>query len=299
MFSLLESIKIYLNLRHCVFVLGINRHELERNIASVLPEPLVADQRQVRAHEYIEKLCGNVIRLPYPSKEAVKKLVSKWLGTLDESGRTELVRLVDTHFFLPSNPRRIKMWCNTVIQFYDHRVTALKMAPDLAELPALSLIASLHTFYPGLHQSLATAPTFLMALKKWCDASQRMVPELDVFEGLMRVFVMPSFITHLSPLETEAQADFSAGSYREQSLQKWELARAARLHALTPYLRRAYGWAGDLEDPTDDDNAAEPVPPQRIPLLTDPSSLQYFHPQGLVAGETIAETQIKPYLHLD
>ncbi len=297
MFSLLESIKIYLNLRHCVFVLGINRHELERNIASVLPEPIVADQRQVRAHEYIEKLCGNVIRLPYPNPASQPKLVDKWLGTLDDPGREELVRLVNAHAFLPLNPRRIKMWCNTAIQLYDNRVAVLGAAPDVAELAALALVASLHTFYPVLHQSLATAPSFIMSLKKWCDATQRIEPDLDVFDCLLRVFVMPPFITSASKAEFEAVADYQNAHHRTENLQKLEAARSARLESLNPILKRAYGWAGDL-DPAED-QAAEPAQPQRIPLLTDPSSLQYFHPQRLVADETISEAHIILYLLLN
>ena len=267
MFSLLESIKIYLNLKHCVFVLGINRHELERSIAAVLPEPPISDQRLVRAHEYLEKLCGNVIRLPYPSPQGQGKLVEKWLGALgDDLSREGLVSLVERHAFLPLNPRRVKMWCNTVLQLFGCRYRQLNAAPHAEELPALALVATLHTFHPSLHQALASAPSFLLALKMWCNATRPIEPELEVFDGILRIFVEPGLLTF--PMTEEQKM---------------------------PILKRAYGWHNSLDD---DQTTAEAPRSARIPLLTDPSSLQYFHAQRLVADEEITEAHISPYLHI-
>ena len=296
MFSLLESIKIYLNLKHCVFVLGINRHELERNIASILPEPLIDGQREVRAHEYIEKLCGNIIRLPYPSATAQQMLVNKWLRTLDAPSREALVALVGEHECLPLNPRRIKMWCNTVIQLFEHRYAELRSAPAATEFPALALVACLHSFYPCLHQGLQSAPSFWGAIKKWCVAEQRMEPDLKVFEGLMRVFVMPRFIMTVSEEEREATYEYEHTSHGGISNSYYEAERR-RLDRLAPILNRAYAGLDDTSEV--DDKAAEPPGPKPIRLLTDPSSLQYFHPQRLAARAQITEKLITHYLHLD
>jgi len=299
MFSLLESIKIYLNLTHCVFVLGINRHELERNIASVLPEPLAPDQRQVRAHEYLEKLCGNVIRLPYPSSEGQARLVNKWLSALDDASREEMLRLVTGHGFLPLNPRRVKMWCNTVLQLFECRAVEEKAAPPTEEMPALALAATLHTFFPSLHQALASAPSFLLALKTWCIAERRIEPDLEVFDGIMRVFVNAAFITTQDRDEREAVADYRKGITPDKSLEKFERARSRREDRLKPILKRAFGWSGSLDaEPESEEKSPAPKKSERIPLLTDPSSLQYFHAQRLVADEEITEAQITLYLHI-
>jgi hypothetical protein len=297
MFSLLESIKIYLNLEKCVFVLGINRHELERNIASVLPEPIERDQRQIRAHEYIEKLCGNIVRLPYPSPKAQPLLVNKWLSALDDIRREEILRLITDHAFLPLNPRRIKMWCNTVMQLHDHRVMESGSAPPVEEMPALALAAALHTFYPALHQGLATSTSFLVAIKQWCDAEIRFEPDLEVFSGLSRNFVRPQYITSLGRAEREAINDHKSGVKSDYVNPKFEAARAGRIRELEPILKRAYAWTGEIDSIKD--KGAEAPEKTMIPLLTDPSSLSYFHPQRLVAEESITEAQIKPYLHLD
>lgn len=266
MFSLLESIKIYLNLEKCVFVLGINRHELERNIASVLPEPIEPHQRQIRAHEYIEKLCGNIVRLPYPSPKAQPLLVKKWLGALDDICREELLRLIKDHAFLPLNPRRIKMWCNTVMQLHDHRVMETRAAPPVEEMPALALAAALHTFYPALHQGLATSSSFISALKRWCDAELRFEPELEVFAGIARVFIRPPFITTLSRHEKEAVEDVAkATEAKERDINKFEAARADRLRVLEPILKRAYGWSGEITG-AKDSNAEAPRKSEHPPF---------------------------------
>ena len=61
-FRLLEGIKIYLNLDNCVFVLGLNRREIERAIEKFLPSAPGSDKGEIklRAQEYLEKLCNNL-----------------------------------------------------------------------------------------------------------------------------------------------------------------------------------------------------------------------------------------------
>jgi len=287
MFSLLESIKIYLNLRHCVFVLGINRHEVERGIISVLPEAPALDQRQVRSHEYIEKLCGNVIRLPYPNKVSQKKMLDAWLH-LDSSHKENdfLIHVADIAVafgVLPQNPRRIKMWCNTVLQMYEHRLKEIgeKLPNGVlfsnkpmvnGEASALVLMACLYTFYPVLHQAMVSCEdqSFLGTLDQWCQADRYF--DLAIFDGVYRVFAFPSLIQDI----------------KDHLSQKIEC-RDAEL------LRRYYAQPAAKVD----DRGVEPPTESFIPLLTDPSSLSYFHPQLLVAAESITEAQIKPYLHLD
>lgn len=270
MFSLLESIKIYLNLHHCVFVLGINRHEVERGIASVLPEAPSEDQRQVRSHEYIEKLCGNILRLPYPGKESLKCMLQEWLHLKSFHKDNELlekaVSVTVQYGVLPQNPRRIKMWCNTMLHMHEHRLKKAAEPPSVSEAAALVLMACLYTYYPVLHQAMAACDeaSFLLTLKAWCQAEKDF--DLAICDGIRRVFAMPAMIRSINPTGPNAEI-----------------------------LRRAYLQPS----PAGDDRGPEPTPDNRIPLLTDPSSLSYFHPQRLVVDESITGAQIKHYLHLD
>lgn len=278
MFALLESIKIYMNLRHCVFVLGVNRHEVERGIISILPEPLASDEKHARANEYIEKLCGNMVRLPYPSESAQKKLVTKWLAGLDDHSREDLIDLLSRHRFLPQNPRRIKMWCNTVLQLHAHRQEELREAPPTEEIPSLALVACLHTFYPQLHQVLATTTGFLPVLQRWCHAEDQM--SLEILGCVKRVFVMPALISRLEgDRKLYRSVQLPAPSYISETLD------------------RAY--LSSMTDSDETEKQPAPVTPQRIPLISDPSSLHFFHPQSLVDKETITEKLIVPYLHLN
>ncbi len=100
-FRLLEGIKIYLNLSSCVFILGINRREIERAIAKFIPSAPKGDKSGgdgkaddakgdtggagggdevlVRAQEYLEKLCSMIWPLPMPSRQQQAALVAHWL----------------------------------------------------------------------------------------------------------------------------------------------------------------------------------------------------------------------------
>jgi hypothetical protein len=289
MFSLLESIKIYLNLRHCVFVLGINRHELERGIASILPEPLKEDQRHIRAHEYIEKLCGNVLRLPYPGKTSQAQLLQRWL-LLDSRFKenkllAKVVCLATDTSALPQNPRRMKMWCNSILHLYSHRVqtSGIKMPngdfqePPCEEGPALTLAGCLYTFYPELYQAMVSdaESSFMSTLHDWCLAEKPM--DLIIFKDLRRVFASAQLIAVLIDEENRVANGLPASSEAE-------------------LLKRYY-----IRPDPDEEKNAEPAPPKPVPLLTDTASLQFFHPQRLVAQTELKvfEATIRPYLNLD
>ncbi|HUL10622.1 MAG TPA: P-loop NTPase fold protein, partial [Methylococcaceae bacterium] len=65
-YRLLEGVKVYLRLDHCVFVLGMNQRAVEDAIATRLPKSLDKQQgvTRIRAAAYLEKICQNVWRLP-------------------------------------------------------------------------------------------------------------------------------------------------------------------------------------------------------------------------------------------
>jgi hypothetical protein len=160
---------------------------------------------------------------------------------------------------------------------YEHRVKKLGpplpngtyQPPEIVEAAALALMACLYTFYPVLHQAMAACEeaSFLLTLRTWCLAEKDF--ELAIFDGTKRVFAMPAIIR-------EIEENQRSGPNAE-------------------LLRRVYLQAAAQVD----DRGPEPEGEKALPLLTDPSSLSYFHAQRLVADEAITEDQIKPYLHFD
>ena len=114
--KLLEGIKIYLNLKQCVFVLGLNAREVQRSVEQFLPGTDDADHRSHRAAEYLEKICNYPVRLPYFRPGVQAAVVQCWLRPfLGETAAGALARIVEVHQCLPPNPRKMKVWANAVL----------------------------------------------------------------------------------------------------------------------------------------------------------------------------------------
>jgi hypothetical protein len=126
-YRLLEAIKIYLNLESCVFLLGINQREVVRAIgdAKNSESAFATEHRrdsEIRAAEYLEKLCSVIWKIPVPPRSARAELVKSLLtpvpptdvNPLPAELVAEIATLISEYDCLPGNPRKIKAFCNTV-----------------------------------------------------------------------------------------------------------------------------------------------------------------------------------------
>jgi hypothetical protein len=175
-FSLLEGIKIYLNLKSCVFVLGLNRREVERAIAKVLPTSNSKDSDSellTRAHEYVEKLCSNAVRLPRLSQREQRVLLERWLAGAEQEQITRpLCNLLKRHEMLPANPRRIKAFANTVVRLLTQRRTPPQGFTYEKRARTVAIVASLYQFHPQLYGALERdVEAFYQTLQDFCDRS--------------------------------------------------------------------------------------------------------------------------------
>lgn len=219
---LLEGIKVYLSLKNCVFLLGINQREVERAIAKFIPatnrEANDEDALLIRSQEYIEKLCGQMIRLPrLPCSEQVALVKSQLADDSLKPICAALVVLLENAPFLPANPRRVKAWCSTVRRLLELRTerharlaAKLKAAPkkigdsadpiqDMLEAfrssetdaRALAIAASLYTFHPQLHSLAEANPDFLEILGEAAESPPQPFGDgrwpADVHPALMRI----------------------------------------------------------------------------------------------------------------
>lgn len=119
-FRMLQSIKVYLSLKNCVFVLGINQQAIIEALARHYGAKSEEEFRRyaARASSYIEKICGNVYSLPPPA--AVEDIfVNQWVKPLPEvllGGALDSALKVGGVWVtcLPPNPRRLKMLANSL-----------------------------------------------------------------------------------------------------------------------------------------------------------------------------------------
>jgi len=177
-FALLEAMKLYLNANRCVFVLGMDREHLERNIA-----PCLKGGDRTTAREYLGKIFQNTFLLPTQgsAKGYLASLVSQvrtrngkvsedtqFLGLLKarfgfpkEGTWGDLVATLDTN--LPHNPRKIKSFVlswKTYVQVlaasearkYDWELTLILHYLGQFEEPLLRQLEEDASFYEELVQ---------------------------------------------------------------------------------------------------------------------------------------------------
>jgi hypothetical protein len=165
-YRLLEGIKIYLNLRQCVFVLGMNQRVIEDAIAANLPKDGDASVRVVRAREYLEKLCQTIVHLPLVRDPGT--LLDQYLQGVHEKQR--ILTAVKTYKPLPANPRKIKGFANIVRRSSDGITTRISVSPDPErDVQLFIYIACLYYFHPDVFRVLEAEPKFASEIKRWTE----------------------------------------------------------------------------------------------------------------------------------
>jgi KAP family P-loop domain len=144
---LLEAIKLYLQTRNCVFVVGMDGTATRRAIERVL------DHRGNDAQEYLEKLFQATLHVPVPSgyEAFVAGLLEQLEFGMDECGMNpaELVQTI-TRLVEP-NPRKIKNFVNSL-------AVAWRLAAGKVEIQPFLLVAYLRHYHPEVHRLLAYDP---------------------------------------------------------------------------------------------------------------------------------------------
>ena len=123
-YRLLEALKLYLNAKNCVFVLGLDQQQLENAIAKAFSGDK-EDRARFRpmARDYLSKMFQGLFLLPVPrqAETYVEDLLDfndddfnrllKRLFEFTEQDRRRLIQALDQN--LPHNPRKIKSFINS------------------------------------------------------------------------------------------------------------------------------------------------------------------------------------------
>lgn len=174
-FRLLEGIKIYLDLRNCIFLLGINRREIESAIRVVLSKQTKdGDDKEIRyrAHEYVEKLCPVLWRIPVPTHDE-KNLFAYRCWSRSAGCEQQMTGALKEFDALPANPRKIVALCNRVAHLLQSTDDLPAKQGELtAQNDAYRLVlalACLYQFHPAVYRILQGDPRFFTEIRKWCD----------------------------------------------------------------------------------------------------------------------------------
>lgn len=169
-FRLLEGLKIYLNLKNCVFVLGMNQQVVTEAIA----ERLKKDDRDaavlLRAEAYLEKLCSNIWRLPLPQHP-----LSYFIGLVDNpDARAALAKAripgpgqAPGPSFLPPNPRRLRALAN-VYNRLRHQAVNDTYTSDINL--RLLVVSYVYQFHSELFQRWHYDTNFFNKMRTWSSS---------------------------------------------------------------------------------------------------------------------------------
>jgi len=162
-YRLLEGIKIYLNLKNCIVVLGMDRRQIEEILAEELKFH-DDDQRkaQDRASDYLEKICQDIHSLPIADCSRKSIFFSQLLGELsscdDAQTTMDYIKKIENIDYLPANPRKIKILVNRVafmIRELDKKIEGEK------ESSLLLIVACLYCYHPKVHERFEVESGYL------------------------------------------------------------------------------------------------------------------------------------------
>lgn len=188
-FRLLESMKIYLSIPSCIFVLGLDWQNIKRAVAAELVTTGLVDKQDrnealIHAADYLSKLCQTVHPLPLLSdpKPYLEYLMDgeefheHGKGTLDRGWIDTLVK----YDLLTRNPRKIKAFVNA-LALYLSQLTPLipGMGPVDKELALIAACMRLNE--DRVFRILESNASFWQELVSFCRLGQAKIHE--VFTG--------------------------------------------------------------------------------------------------------------------
>jgi ribosomal protein L7/L12 len=101
--KVLEALKLYLNLRNCVYVIGVDRSALECSIRHKYKE------QEVREADYLDKIVQLPFTIPPIARESMARFITPLLPVDLADSRDLLV------VGLGDNPRQVKRFVNTLL----------------------------------------------------------------------------------------------------------------------------------------------------------------------------------------
>ncbi len=157
-FALLESIKLFLSSKACVFVFALDRVHVETAVAQA------GHYNSAEAADYVDKLFQARLHLPQPEKEKLNAFVANLLkdGKLGEYFSHEQILPL-----LPHNPRIIKNFLNSLIALKP----SLKLDSDADKNQRKLLDHWLRCFAPDVYELLDNEEEVIRPLlAEYCHA---------------------------------------------------------------------------------------------------------------------------------
>ncbi|NOQ14179.1 MAG: hypothetical protein GQ583_06845 [Methyloprofundus sp.] len=188
--KLLEGIKIYLNLKNCVVVFGMDQRQIEQALVKALD--LKGDNNGHQAREYLEKICQDIYHLPLPDKDAKKAYLLKLLeglkiGNDDNEHRQHLATVLSNYDCLPANPRKIKALANRLAVMLRANIltgdlTLIESTGVRREYALLISMTIIYTFHRQLNEQLEKDSKYINTVIMFAQDPSKV--DKDLFEPM-------------------------------------------------------------------------------------------------------------------
>lgn len=189
-YRLLEGLKIYLNLKNCVFVIGMNQQLIVDAIASCMPKELVHSESKlkeaafrIRAEAYLEKVCSFILRLNPPV--TTRGIICQWIEHSDFRKKVEKA-LTDANGkeirCFPPNARRIKALANLLNRWHNLCRQGSISLQDNQNTQALIVIAYVYQFHSEIFQRWQFTPSFLKHMSDWIKTGESKAAYFSVLQ---------------------------------------------------------------------------------------------------------------------
>ncbi|MDH3348486.1 MAG: KAP family NTPase [Desulfobulbaceae bacterium] len=180
---LLEGIKVYLNLKNCVIVFGMDQRQIERALISALNLDSEKDpgySASSQAREYLEKICQDIYHLPQPDKSAKAEYFLQLLRELDLGAHSDahidnLGGVLLEFDCLPANPRKIKALANRSAGLLLEWISIEPPSgPKVVErrYSVLMAMTIIYCFHRRVYEQLQKNPGYINEVVNWATHEQ-------------------------------------------------------------------------------------------------------------------------------
>ena len=270
--SLLESIKLYLQTRYCVFVLGMDASAARKAVEKSLP-----GSSREHAQEYLEKLFQQIVPVPVPGK------IEPFLRDLLAASRVPATCSPLLADLLEPNPRKMKNFVNNLAAAYYASDKA-----HAADVDAFVLVSYLRLYHPDVHRLLTYDPEQIATLHEVIVAD--LTQEAAVPDPVRLLFARAFRHARPLPVKPEKRAD-------EDVIVDELIERLDRHKGDTAFLRawKAKYYEG-TERPTVADRRGAPAPPRPRGRAVISQEDRDF-PDELTTGKRAPRGRALPPLH--
>ena len=154
--EIFESVKLFLNCKNCVFIVGVDKEQIRR-----IFEQKFGSKDEKKGINYVEKFVQLEFDLPPKTPDEVKEFLLEHASQqLQENPKT--IELISK--FIEPNPRKIKRWLNSVMlleRLFKIKQEKLKIGLTEIDVSLASIWMFLKSFFPDFARLIESDPSIL------------------------------------------------------------------------------------------------------------------------------------------